>query len=153
MKSSPTLFLKAIIYLFGLAVAAFCLVILYGIFFGNFGMFLPLLFVILVTAVPFLFALYQGLLLLTYIDSNTAFSEQSVIAIKNIKYCAYIISVIYTLAIPYAFYVFDKDDAPGGILINLILIFAPLVTAVFAAVLQRLLQNAIDIKSENDLTV
>jgi hypothetical protein len=32
-------------------------------------------------------------------------------------------------------------------------IFASLVIAVFAAVLKRLLQQAIDIKSENDLTV
>jgi len=32
-------------------------------------------------------------------------------------------------------------------------IFASLVVAVFAAVLQKLLKNAIDIKSENDLTI
>jgi hypothetical protein len=32
-------------------------------------------------------------------------------------------------------------------------IFASMVIAVFAAVLQRILQEAIDIKSENDLTV
>jgi hypothetical protein len=33
------------------------------------------------------------------------------------------------------------------------IIFASMVIAVFAAVLQRLLQEAINIKSENDLTV
>jgi hypothetical protein len=32
-------------------------------------------------------------------------------------------------------------------------VFAPMVIAVFAAVLQRLLQEAIYIKTENDLTV
>ncbi|MGV2643750.1 DUF2975 domain-containing protein, partial [Clostridium perfringens] len=47
----------------------------------------------------------------------------------------------------------EKDDAPGIILIGMALIFASIVIAVFAAVLQKLLQEAIDIKSENDLTV
>ncbi|MGO4375941.1 DUF2975 domain-containing protein, partial [Paenibacillus sp. MCAF20] len=45
------------------------------------------------------------------------------------------------------------DDAPGIILVGMVLIFASLVIAVFAAVLQKLLKEAIDIKSENDLTV
>jgi capsular polysaccharide biosynthesis protein len=35
----------------------------------------------------------------------------------------------------------------------MVIIFASLVIAVFAAVLQKLIKNAIDIKSENDLTV
>ncbi len=47
----------------------------------------------------------------------------------------------------------ERDDAPGIIIIGMIMIFASLVIAVFAAVLQRLLKDAIDIKSENDLTV
>ena len=47
----------------------------------------------------------------------------------------------------------EIDDAPGIIVIGLVIIFASMVIAVFAAVLQRLLQEAIDIKSENDLTV
>ncbi|WP_219914085.1 DUF2975 domain-containing protein, partial [Bacillus paranthracis] len=38
-------------------------------------------------------------------------------------------------------------------IIGMIIIFASMVIAVFAAVLQRLLKDAIDIKSENDLTV
>ncbi|MNH47651.1 hypothetical protein D3C87_2190160 [compost metagenome] len=47
----------------------------------------------------------------------------------------------------------EKDDAPGIIVIGLILIFASMVIAVFAAVLQRLLKEAIELKSEIDLTV
>jgi hypothetical protein len=46
-----------------------------------------------------------------------------------------------------------KSGAPGGIVIGLVIIFASIVIAVFAAVLQKLLRNAIDIKSENDLTI
>jgi hypothetical protein len=47
----------------------------------------------------------------------------------------------------------ERDDAPGIILIGLVIIFASMVIGVFAAVLQKLLTNAIEIKSENDLTV
>lgn len=47
----------------------------------------------------------------------------------------------------------EIDDAPGIIVIGLIIIFASMVIAVFVAVLQKLLKEAIDIKSENDLTV
>lgn len=47
----------------------------------------------------------------------------------------------------------DKDDAPGVIVIGLVIIFASIVIGVFAAVLQKLLKEAIDIKLENDLTV
>jgi len=43
-------------------------------------------------------------------------------------------------------------EPPIG-LVGLIIIFASFVSAVFTAILQRLLQEAINIKSENDLTV
>jgi hypothetical protein len=54
---------------------------------------------------------------------------------------------------PLMIYAAQRDDAPGVVLLGLVFIFATLVVGVFAAVLERLLQNAIDIKSENDLTV
>ncbi len=54
---------------------------------------------------------------------------------------------------PLFYLVAERDDAPGIIIIGMIIIFASMVIAVFAAVLQRLLKDAIDIKSENDLTV
>jgi hypothetical protein len=47
----------------------------------------------------------------------------------------------------------DTDDAPGVVAIGLVIIFASAIVAVFAAVLQKLVQNAVNIKSENDLTV
>jgi len=153
MKRSPTIFLRAVIYLIGLAVAGLCVILLGVGISGNAGMFLPLMLGMLAAAVPFFFALYQGLLLLSYIDKNGAFSELSIKAIRKIKYCAGVISVLYALMMPYIIYISEKDDAPGGVVIGLVLIFAPFVIAVFAAVLERLLQNAIDIKSENDLTV
>ncbi len=153
MKRSSTIFLRVVIYLIGLAVAGSCVILLGVSISGNAGVFLPLILGMLVAAAPFFFALYQALLLLSYIDKNSAFSELSVKAIKKIKYSTGVISVLYALMMPYIIYVSEKDDAPGGVVIGLVFIFAPFVIAVFAAVLERLLQNAIDIKLENDLTV
>lgn len=153
MKKGSTLFLKSVIYLFGLVVLGICVIIAGVSLSGNAGMNLPILLIAFVAAIPFFIGLYQGLQLLKYIDKNTAFSEMSVKAIRNIKQCAFTISVFYAAAMPYFIYVAEKDDAPGAPLIGLVFIIAPLITCVFAAVLEKLLQNGIDIKSENDLTV
>ena len=57
------------------------------------------------------------------------------------------------MGFPYIFRAADLEDAPGVVLIGLIFTFAPLIIATFASIFQKMLQNAIDIKSENDLTV
>lgn len=113
----------------------------------------PMVIILYISVIPFFMALYQALRLLSYIDHNEAFSEVSVKALNKIKYCAITISALYMAMIPFTFFVADKDDAPGLILFGTVPIFASMVIAIFAAVLQKLLNNAIDIKSENDLTV
>lgn len=153
MKQGSTLFLKSVICIIGLAILALCIIITGVGVSGNAGMFLPVLIVMLAAAIPFFFALYQGILLLKYIEKNTAFSDASVKAIRTIKYCAFAISVLYAAGMPYIIYVADKDDAPGVVLMGLVFMSAPLIIGVFAAVLEKLLRNVIDIKSENDLTV
>ena len=46
-----------------------------------------------------------------------------------------------------------KDDIAGGVAIGLAMILVSVVIATASAVFEKLLQNAVDIKSENDLTV
>lgn len=158
MKHGSTLFLKIAVFLIGTPVFILCIVglvslvknpanpeyayILYPIVTGMF-----------LTTIPFYFALYQAFKLLGYIDKNEAFSQFSVEALKKIKFCAITISGVYVVLMPFMFLLADKDDAPGVVVMGAVPIFAAIVIAVFAAVLQRLLQVAIDIKSENDLTV
>jgi hypothetical protein len=113
----------------------------------------PFLIGLYVTAIVFFAALYQTLKLLSYIDKNHAFSELSIQSLKNIKYCGIIISILFVVFMPIIYLMAEMDDAPGIILIGMVIIFGSMVIAVFAAVLQKLLKNAIDIKSENDLTV
>ncbi|SDC90170.1 Protein of unknown function [Paenibacillus sp. UNCCL117] len=160
MKRGTTLFLKIAVILMGIPVLALCIFVVPGI--GNFAAelypdFTSIKYLVWLdlyaTAIPFYLALYQAFKLLSYVDKNKAFSELSVRALKNIKNCAVAIGCLYVAGLPLFYLMAEKDDAPGIILIGMVLIFASLVIAVFAAVLQKLLQEAIDIKSENDLTV
>ncbi len=113
----------------------------------------PILIGMYVSSIPFYLALFKANQLLCYIDKNKAFSQISVNAINNIKYCAIAFSTLYVVMMPFVYFVAEKDDAPGLVIVGLVPIFASMVIAVFSAVLQRLLQDAIDLKSENDLTV
>ncbi len=156
MKHGPIIILRATVIFIGLVVLALCMFVLpsgikselagdfdYGAIF--LGLYVP--------AIPFFFALHQALKLLSYIDMNKAFSELSVRALKNVKYCALAISGLFLASMPYIFYVADRDDAPGVAAIGFVIIGASFVIATTTAVFQQLVQNAVDIKSENDLTV
>ncbi|HLD21410.1 MAG TPA: DUF2975 domain-containing protein, partial [Patescibacteria group bacterium] len=147
MKRGSTFFLRGVIFLIGMGVLALCIFWLPRVI-GSFswGGYDPILIGLYVSAIPFFIALYQALKLLSYIDMNKAFSELSVQALRNIKYCAIIISALFATGMPYIFYIADQDDAPGVVAIGLVIIFASMVIATFAAVLQKLVQNAVDIK-------
>lgn len=154
MKRGSTLFLKGVIFIIGGIVLALCIYVLPRTIGSiDMGGYDPILMGMYVPAIPFFIALYQALRLLSFIDKNNAFSDLSVKALKYIKYCAMTISVLYIAGMPYIVYVADQDDAPGVVAIGLVIIFASCVIATFAAVLQKLLQNVLDIKSENELTV
>ncbi|HHP1114135.1 TPA: DUF2975 domain-containing protein [Bacillus thuringiensis] len=159
LKRSSTMFLKVIIFLAGISVLALCIFLVPEMadftanLYPNIAPIKYLVFIVMYgAAVPFYVALYQAFNLLQYIDENTAFSELSVKALKNIKRCAITISGLYVLSLPLFYFIAKKMDPPIG-LVGLIIVFASLVIAVFATILQRLLQEAIHIKSENDLTV
>lgn len=160
MKKGSTIFLRVVIYILGLAVLAFCIFGLPPITKGTALEFPPIaplreaiLFGLWMTAIPFFFALYQSLKLLSYIDKNIAFSTLSVLALKRIKYSALTMTGLYMLGMPVAMLVAEWDDAPGLIPIAFLAACTPMVIAVFAAVLEKLVQSAIDLKAENELTV
>ncbi|MFI2130316.1 DUF2975 domain-containing protein [Lysinibacillus fusiformis] len=159
VKRGSTIFLKVIIFLAGIAILALCIFLVPHIanfassLYPNFSPMTSLVFIVMYgAAMPFFFALYQAIKLLKYIDEDTTFSELSVKSLKNIKCCAIIISGLYALGMPIFHFIARKVDPPIGIVV-LIIIFASLMIAVFASILQRLLQEAIHIKSENDWTV
>lgn len=154
MKKGSTLILKGTILVIGLLVLAFCTIVLpMGIITDKTGYYRPLLIGMYLPAIPFFIALFQGWKILVFIENNKPFSDSSVRALQVIKYCAASISLFYTLGMPYIFMTGDKDDAPGIVLLGFVIIFASFVVATFAGVLQKLIQKAVDLKSENDLTV
>ncbi|HEY4429508.1 MAG TPA: DUF2975 domain-containing protein [Paenibacillus sp.] len=160
MKRGSTLFLKIVIVLIGIPVLALCIFLVpeianYAVkLYPDFSIIKYYVFIDLyASAIPFYIALYQAFKLLGYIDKNIAFSEKSVEVLKNIKNCAITISGVYVAGMPLFYLIGEKDDAPGVLVIGMVMIFASMVIAVFAAVLQKLLKDAIELKSENDLTV
>jgi len=159
MKQVTTLFLKLAVIFIGIPVLALCIFLVPHManfaakLYPNIALMKYLIFLVMYgAAIPFYVALYQAFNLVRYIEENTAFSKLSVKALKNIKCCAITISGLYVLGLPLFHFIAKKVDPPIG-LMGLIIIFASLVIAVFAAILERLLQEAINIKSENDLTV
>ncbi len=154
MKASSTLILKLVVVLIGFVVLGLCVFVLpAGLMSDKTGLYKPILLGMYLPAIPFFIALFQVLKLLGLIDKNQAFSDLSVRSLKIIKYCGIAIGAIYTAGMPFIYIAAEKDDAPGVIVIGLVIIFAAFVVSTFVAVLEKLMKSAIDLKSENDLTI
>ena len=73
-------------------------------------------------------------------------------ALRTIKCCA--IAIIGFVAVSVIFIMFaDKDDRPAGVFMRILIAFPSIVIATAAAMFERISQNAVDIKSEDDLAV
>ena len=113
----------------------------------------PLILYTYIGSIPFFIALYQGFKLLGYLDGNKVFSQASVDAVRKIKYCALAFAGFIVLGILSIRLFVHGEDPAGVTALSIVITFASIVIATAAAIFQRLLQNAVDIKSENDLTV
>ena len=110
-----------------------------------------------VLSIPIFTALHQTLKLLSYIDAHKAFSDLSVKALQNIKICAIIFAALIVLGaitvIVIARIANPTEDVTHIVMIGFLFTFASSIIATFTAVMHRLLKDAIDMKSENDLIV
>lgn len=105
-------------------------------------------------SIAFFVALYKAFRLLGYIGQNKVFSSNAVKALKSIKYCAIVLGALIVIAGIYIKIAHDKADDPAGFLAMCIMTtFVSVVVATAAAIFEKILQNAIDMKSENDLTI
>ncbi len=159
MKKTSTLFLKSVLVFIAAIVLTFLLWFPQvegrnansdpiSLYFND-----PFLAYVYLTSVPFFFAIFQAIKFLGYIDKNIAFTKKGVLVFRNIKRCAVLFSIFIALALPYVFMFAQDDDSPGVVLIAGVIAFASFVIATTASIFQKLLQNAVDLKSENDLTV
>ena len=160
MKRASTIFLQIVILLIGLGVLVFLILepqmegrnvnaTQFEIYFQD-----PALVYIYMAFVPFFVGLYQAFKLLGYAGRNEVFSQRSVRAFRIIKYCAIATAMFFIGAEIYLFvFVRGSDDIAGGVMMALFIILASSVIATASAVFERVLQAAVEIKSENDLTV
>jgi len=157
MKRSSTIFLQVVIVLIGIGALAFMLwephvegvnahATVFEMYFNSFVAYA------FIGSIPFFVALYQAFKLLGIIGRNGIFSQRSVRALRTIKYCA--LALIGFVAVSVIFMIGgDREDRPVGVFMRLLVTFPSIVVATAAAIFERILQNAVDIKSENDLTV
>jgi hypothetical protein len=157
MKSSSTIFLQVVIVLIGIGALAFMLwephvegvnkhATLFQMYFNSFMAYA------FIASIPFFVALYQAFKLLGYAGQNKVFSQEALRALRTMKYCA--LAIIGFVAVSVIFMISgDRDDRPAGVFMRLLVTFPSIVVATAAAMFERILQNAVDIKSENDLTV
>jgi hypothetical protein len=160
IKRSSTLFLQAVIVLIGVGVLAFLLwephvegvnanaTTLSEIYFDD-----PFLAYAYLSSIVFFAALHQAFRLLTYIGRDEVFSLRSVSALRMIKYCAVAIVALTALPVAWLFIVRPEEDIAGGVAMGLFVIFVSVLIAAAAAVFEKMLQSAVEIRTENDLTV
>lgn len=159
MKRISIVFLQSVIVLIG--IVALVILIRFPLTEGRaanlnlFSIYLdPFILYGYATSIAFFVALYKAFQLLGYIGHNKVFSSNAVKTLKSIKYCAIVLSILIVLAGLYIKLFHNKNDDPAGFLaICIVTTFVSIVVATAAAIFEKLLQNAIDMKSENDLTI
>lgn len=159
MKKGSTIFLQVVIVLIG--IGALALMIWMPTTEGravNLDLFSiysdPFILYGYAASIAFFVALYQAFKLLGYVGQNRVFSRSSVKALRTIKYSAIALGTSIVLAGLYIRIFHAQDDDPAGFLaLCIVTTFISIVVATAAAVFERTLQSAVDMKSENDLTV
>ncbi len=160
MKRSSTIFLQIVIVALGIGALILLLweprlegvnahaTSLYQIYFDD-----PFLMLVYVGSIPFFVALYQAFKVLGLARQNKIFSQAAVKSLRIIKYCALIIIGFVIVEGIFIMLNHGSDDAAGGVMMGVFITFGSIVVATAAAMFERVLQNAADMKSENDLTV
>jgi len=158
MKRSSTIFLQVVIVLIGIGALALLLweprIEGVNAHATNFEIYFnPFIALVYIGSIPFFAALYQAFKVLGYAGQNKIFSQAAVKALRTIKYCA--IAIIGFVVAEEIFIMLNhgSDDPAGGVFMGILITFGSIVIATAAAMFERILQNAVDIKSENDLTV
>ncbi len=156
MKQGLTVFLQTVIVLIGIVAVA--IMIRLPLIEGRakdldlFSVYLdPLILYGYATSVAFFVALYKAFKLLGHIGQNKEFSLHSVSTLKSIKYCAIILAILIMMAGLFISIFHHKDDDPAGFLaMCIVIIFVCIVVAAAAAVFEKILQNGMDLKLENE---
>ena len=158
MKRTSTVFLQIVIVLIGLGALALMLwephlegrnahATVFEVYFKD-----PFLAFAYVGSIPFFVALYHGFKLLGYAGRNQIISQAAVKSLRTIRFCA--MALIGFVAVGEIFILMQEgEDRAGGVFMGVLFTFGSIVIATAAGTFERVLQSAVDLKSENDLTV
>ncbi len=158
MKRGSIVFLRAVLVLVGVGALALLLLepqtegrnahaTTFEIYFKD-----PFLAYVYLASIALFVALYHGFKALGYVGHDQMLSPAGVKGLRTIKYCA--IVIIGFVAVAELIIILSHNDDPqGGFFMGVLIAFVSTVVAAAMSVLERALQNAVDIKSEHDLTV
>ncbi len=106
----------------------------------------PFLAYAYIGSIPFFVALYQAFKVLGHAGQNKVFSQAAVKAMRTIKYCA--LAIIGFVAVGEIFIMLNtSDDRAGGVFIGILITVISIWIAIAAAKFERILQNAVKMKS------
>jgi DUF2975 family protein len=158
MKSGATLFLRAVVLLIGIGAVALLLwephiegrnahATVFEIYFND-----PFLAYAYVASIPFFVGLFHAFKVLGFAGRNNEFSLSTVKSVRTIKNCAI---ALFGFVVGAEIFIMsnDSDDRAGGVFIGILIAFASIVVATAMTILERALQRAVEMKSENDLTI
>lgn len=160
MKKSSTVFLQIVIVLLGIGALALLLWMpwlegvnanatsIAQIYFDD-----PFLILVYAGSIPFFLALYQAFKVLGFAGNSKVFSMEAVKSMRTIKYCALAIIGFVVIEEIIIMLTHGNDDAAGAFAMGVFITFGSFVIATAAAVFEKTLQSAVEMKSENDLTV
>lgn len=160
-QKGSTLLLKSTLVFMALIVLALAVFALPHIYLGGLLEFpsvptviLGIVIVMYAITIPYFFVLWQSWKLLVYIDQKKGFSPFSIQAFRSIKWASLIGGFILMLGfVPLLYPIAQLQDAPGLLVIGFAFSCIPFVVSLFASVMEKLFQNALDLKSENELTI
>ncbi len=148
MKHVSTLFLKVVIIL--IAIGALAVLVWFPQTEGravNLDLISiytdPFIIYVYIASIPFFVALFQAGKLFGFVEKKTLFSQDTVNAVRNIKYCAVITSGFLILAIGWIRLTSGEDDPAGAVASGIFLTVISLVIAAAFDVFQKALQNAV----------
>ena len=152
------MFLRAVVLLIGIGAVALLLwephiegrnahATVFEIYFND-----PFLAYAYVASIPFFVGLFHAFKVLGFAGRNNEFSLSTVKSVRTIKNCAI---ALFGFVVGAEIFIMsnDSDDRAGGVFIGILIAFASIVVATAMTILERALQRAVEMKSENDLTI
>ena len=156
MLRGSILFLKVVLVLAGLGALALLLwephiegrnahATIFEIYFND-----PFLAYAYIASIPFFVGLHQAYKLLESVSRDTIFTPAAIRALRTIRHCA--MAIVGFVAVGEIFILLgDSDDRAGGVFMGILIAFLAIVVAATMVVLERVLQDAVAIRSGNEL--